>query len=64
MRMGMAGNDRAVCRKVIDVLVAVLIPETGASGAFHKYRGASANGFEGTGGTVDAPDNMLKSFLV
>ncbi|MNW57504.1 hypothetical protein D3C74_353160 [compost metagenome] len=64
MGMGMAGNYRSIGGQIVYVFIAVFVPEAGAPGPFHEDRSTAANGFEGTGGTVDASDDMLQSFLV
>ncbi|GIP61040.1 hypothetical protein J15TS10_48540 [Paenibacillus woosongensis] len=64
MRVSMAGNDRAVCSEIIDIAVAVYVPEMGASRFIHKNGRPAPNRFERAGGAVDAADNMLESFFV
>ncbi|MNI75614.1 hypothetical protein D3C73_1317860 [compost metagenome] len=64
MRVGEAGNDGAERREIIDVAVAVRIPEISARGAFHEDGSAAAYRFVGAGGAVDTANDVLERFLV
>ncbi len=64
MRMGKAGNDRAVCRQIINVAVAVHVIKVRAFSPFHGNWGSAAHRLIRAGRAVYAADNMLKCFFI
>ena len=59
----MSGYDRAIGRQIIDVAIAVLVPEVSSIRAFHENGGAAAYGFERTGGAVYAAYDIFAALL-
>ena len=53
MRMGMSSNNWAICGQVVDITVAIDIPEVGAFGLLHKYGRPAPNRFERAGGSYN-----------
>ncbi|MNJ52336.1 hypothetical protein D3C77_476670 [compost metagenome] len=60
MWVSMSSDDGAVGCQVINIAVAIYIPEVRALRTAHKYRCTATNSFEGTRGAIDTSYNMFE----
>ncbi|MNZ97214.1 hypothetical protein D3C78_1164400 [compost metagenome] len=64
MWVSMAGNDRSIGLEIVDIFIAIYIPEVRSTGTFHKYRCSASNGFKRAGRAIYTSNDMLKGFVI